>query len=193
MENEISILEENSIRSKIHVIRGQQVMLDRDLAELYGVETKVLNQAVKRNKEWFPEEFCFQLTKEEVEKDFDYGEFVKKIDELQAQERKIKTLLAYSNATTKLVGIEDLTIGEGLVKLAQLNSKLRTLAGYKTTKQVVKTVKHATFEGDKDRVYVTEYLYDPKNVDEDIKSLQREISHLQVAIDRTNLTNMIEC
>ena len=69
MENEISILEENSIRSKIHVIRGQQVMLDRDLAELYGVETKVLNQAVKRNKERFPEEFCFQLTKEEVEKD----------------------------------------------------------------------------------------------------------------------------
>ena len=61
MENEISILEENSIRSKIHVIRGQQVMLDRDLAELYGVETKVLNQAVKRNKERFPEEFCFKL------------------------------------------------------------------------------------------------------------------------------------
>ena len=69
MENEISILEENSIRSKIHVIRGQQVMLDRDLAELYGVETKVLNQAVKRNKERFPEEFCFQITKEEVERE----------------------------------------------------------------------------------------------------------------------------
>ena len=69
MENEISILEENSIRSKIHVIRGQQVMLDRDLAELYGVETKVLNQAVKRNKERFPEEFCFQITREEVERE----------------------------------------------------------------------------------------------------------------------------
>ena len=69
MENEISILEENSIRSKIYVIRGQQVMLDRDLAELYGVETKVLNQAVKRNKERFPEEFCFQITWEEVERE----------------------------------------------------------------------------------------------------------------------------
>ena len=69
MENEISILEENSIRSKIRVIRGQQVMLDRDLAELYGVETKVLNQAVKRNKERFPEEFCFQITREEVERE----------------------------------------------------------------------------------------------------------------------------
>ncbi|MBO7462350.1 MAG: ORF6N domain-containing protein, partial [Bacteroidales bacterium] len=43
-----------NIENKIHVIRGQQVMLDRDLAELYGVETKVLNQAVKRNIERFP-------------------------------------------------------------------------------------------------------------------------------------------
>jgi len=53
---------EESIREKIYSVRGFQVMLDRDLAELYGVETKVLNQAVKRNKERFPEEFCFMLT-----------------------------------------------------------------------------------------------------------------------------------
>ncbi len=50
-----------NIESKILVIRGQQVMLDRDLAELYGVETKVLNQAVKRNIERFPQNFMFQL------------------------------------------------------------------------------------------------------------------------------------
>ena len=67
MENEISILEENSIRSKIHVIRGQQVMLDRDLAELYLVETKALNQAVKRNIERFPGTFMFQLNDTEFE------------------------------------------------------------------------------------------------------------------------------
>ena len=67
MENQISILEENSIRSKIHVIRGQQVMLDRDLAALYGVETKVMNQAVKRNIERFPENFMFQLSENEYE------------------------------------------------------------------------------------------------------------------------------
>ncbi len=54
-----------NIERKILVIRGQQVMLDRDLAELYGVETKVLNQAVKRNIERFPEQFMFNLTKEE--------------------------------------------------------------------------------------------------------------------------------
>lgn len=56
-----------TIENKIFTIRGVQVMLDKDLAELYGVETKVLNQAWKRNIERFPEEFCFQLTKEEVE------------------------------------------------------------------------------------------------------------------------------
>ena len=54
-----------NIESLIRVIRGQQVMLDKDLATLYGVETKVLNQAVKRNIERFPEDFRFQLNKEE--------------------------------------------------------------------------------------------------------------------------------
>jgi len=54
-----------NIENKILVIRGQQVMLDRDLAELYGVETKNLNKAMNRNKERFPEYFCFQLSSEE--------------------------------------------------------------------------------------------------------------------------------
>jgi hypothetical protein len=53
---------EPDIRSEIYVVRGIQVMLDKDLAGLYGVETKVLNQAVKRNMDRFPEQFCFQLT-----------------------------------------------------------------------------------------------------------------------------------
>ena len=53
------------IRSRIFVIRGEQVMLDRDLAVLYGVEVKVLNQAVKRNIERFPKEFMYQLSNQE--------------------------------------------------------------------------------------------------------------------------------
>ena len=58
---------ENKVESLIRVIRGKQVMLDRDLAELYGVETRRLNEQVKRNIERFPEDFMFQLTKEEFE------------------------------------------------------------------------------------------------------------------------------
>jgi hypothetical protein len=59
-----------SIQNRIYEIRGERIMLDRDLADLaalYGVEVKVLNQAVKRNIKRFPKDFMFQLTKEEVE------------------------------------------------------------------------------------------------------------------------------
>lgn len=62
MSNEITA---KTIEAKILTIRNQQVMIDRDLAELYGTETKVLNQAVKRNIERFPEDFMFQLSDEE--------------------------------------------------------------------------------------------------------------------------------
>lgn len=58
---------ENKVESLIRVIRGQQVMLDRDLAELYGVETRRLNEQVKRNIERFPEDFMFQLTSNEFD------------------------------------------------------------------------------------------------------------------------------
>jgi hypothetical protein len=58
---------EPTIQQQILFLRGKQVLIDRDLAKLYGVETKVLNQAVKRNSARFPEEFRFQLSKIEFE------------------------------------------------------------------------------------------------------------------------------
>lgn len=57
----------SKIVGMIFVVRGQKVMLDADLAELYGVETKVLNQAVRRNIDRFPQDFMFQLTSEEYQ------------------------------------------------------------------------------------------------------------------------------
>src|SRR5690606_33794196 len=60
-----AILSQEEIENRIFTIRGLQVMLDRDLAEMYQVETKVLNQAVKRNIERFPQQFRFQLTDNE--------------------------------------------------------------------------------------------------------------------------------
>ena len=67
MENETEIisLDANDIKRRIFTIRGKQVMLDSDLAELYQVETKNLNKATNRNAERFPEDFRFKLTKEE--------------------------------------------------------------------------------------------------------------------------------
>ncbi|MBL1279481.1 MAG: ORF6N domain-containing protein [Fluviicola sp.] len=64
MNKEANVLQEQ-IMTKIYTVRDQKVMIDRDLAELYGVETKVLKQAVRRNIYRFPNDFMFELTKEE--------------------------------------------------------------------------------------------------------------------------------
>ncbi|MBR6879105.1 MAG: ORF6N domain-containing protein [Bacteroidales bacterium] len=61
------LFQPTEIENLIHVIRNQQVMIDRDLAELYGVKTKRLNEQVKRNIERFPSDFCFQLNEQEFE------------------------------------------------------------------------------------------------------------------------------
>ena len=67
MEETKELITTDDIRSKVYMLRGQQVMLDQDLAEIYGYQVKNLNQQVKRNLTRFPEDFMFQLTKEEVE------------------------------------------------------------------------------------------------------------------------------
>jgi hypothetical protein len=65
--NELTVIDNQTIQDKIYTIRGIQVMVDRDLALLYGVETRRLNEQVKRNIERFPEEFMFQMTRDELE------------------------------------------------------------------------------------------------------------------------------
>ena len=62
------IISSDLIASKIYVFRRLKVMLDKDLAQLYGVETRALNQAVKRNSERFPDDFMIKLTRDEVKR-----------------------------------------------------------------------------------------------------------------------------
>lgn len=66
-KKQVAIIDEVSVRDKIYEVRGVKVMLDFDLAEIYGYETKTFNQQVRRNKEKFDADFMFQLTKEEIE------------------------------------------------------------------------------------------------------------------------------
>ena len=66
MEKNKPIIPDEVLMSKIYLIRNQKVMLDRDLAELYGVETRRLKEQVRRNIERFPEDFMFEMTKEEL-------------------------------------------------------------------------------------------------------------------------------
>ena len=63
--SEFSLIDENMLKSRIYTIRGLKVMLDADLAEIYGYSTKAFNRQVKNNIEKFDEDFRFQLTKEE--------------------------------------------------------------------------------------------------------------------------------
>ncbi len=69
MKEKIEIVPYEQIEGKIYLLRGKKVMLDRDLARLYGVKTMVLNQAVKRNIKRFPEDFMFVLTQNELKLD----------------------------------------------------------------------------------------------------------------------------
>lgn len=75
-----NLIQTNEIERRIILIRNCQVMIDRDLADLYGVETRRLNEQVKRNKERFPEHFMFQLTKEEQENYETFREGILAID-----------------------------------------------------------------------------------------------------------------
>lgn len=86
MENQKEKLEEKEliqneeIKNLIYTIRGKQVMLDSDVAMLYQYDTKNVNKAMKRNRERFPEEFCFKLTEDEFENlrfQFDTSSFEK--------------------------------------------------------------------------------------------------------------------
>jgi len=82
------IINEQFIQNKIYTVRSKQVMLDKDLAEIYGVETKYLNRAVKRNIERFPENFCFKLTEKEYEPlrfQFGTSKILEKVEELVSQ------------------------------------------------------------------------------------------------------------
>lgn len=67
MQNEILPKPQIDLQSKIYIVRNVQVMLDYDLAEIYGYEVRALNQQVKRNINRFPKDFMFQLTKEDVD------------------------------------------------------------------------------------------------------------------------------
>ena len=69
-KQEIILINEETIQSKIYIVRGQKVMLDFELAEIYGYTTKRFNEQVKNNISRFPEDFMFQLLREEVPEDF---------------------------------------------------------------------------------------------------------------------------
>ncbi len=99
MEKKAEVGAVESIQNRVYVIRGQQVMLDFDLAEIYGYEVKRLNEQVKRNIARFPEDFMFQLTKDEIPEEFSKSQFAtlnEKEDKPDDKDKILKSQFATS-------------------------------------------------------------------------------------------------
>ena len=92
MEGTKELITTGDIRSKVYIIRGQQVMLDKDLAELYGYEVKRLNEQVKRNISRFSEDFIFQLNKEEIPEKFSKSQIATLNEKSNRQGSNIKKM-----------------------------------------------------------------------------------------------------
>ena len=102
-EEDIEVYDREKIRSMIYEIRGKQVMLDSDVAMLYHYDTKNVNKAMKRNIERFPEDFCFQLTEEELESlRFQFGTLNKN---KRGQHRKYLPYVYTEQGVSMLAGI----------------------------------------------------------------------------------------
>jgi len=142
MENKL--IPEEMIERKIFMIRGHKVILDRDLAELYGVLTKRLNEQVKRNIRRFPEDFMFQLTdseKEEVVANCDHLKVLKFSPQLPYAftEQGVAMLSSVLNSERAIQ--VNIAIMRAFVKLKQILSMNKELA-YKLTKLEHKIEKH---------------------------------------------------
>ena len=92
MEDTKELITTDDIRGKVYIIRGQQVMLDKDLAEIYGYEVKRLNEHVKRNISRFPEDFMFQLNREEIPGGFSKSQFATLNEKSNRQGSNIKKM-----------------------------------------------------------------------------------------------------
>ena len=143
---EMAVIPVELIEKKIYLIRAHKVMLDSDLAELYGVSVKVLNQAVKRNIERFPEDFMFQLKREE------YDSLRSQIVTLKTGRGKHRKYLPYAFTEQGVAMLSsvlrskraiqvNIVIMRAFVKLRQILSTHKELA-YKLTELERKIEKH---------------------------------------------------
>ena len=165
------------IQSKIYVIRGKKVMLDRDLAELYGVETRTLNQRVKRNLRRFPSDFMFQMTKEDIE-------------EWKSQiviSNSIKMGLRKSPKAFTLFGVAMLSSVLNSETAIDTNIDImRAFVEYKTIRDMVKYGEFQELQEKLERTnsYIEEILEDQNEINEStraqLEAINTAIAELQV-------------
>ena len=134
------LIPEETIERKIFLIRGQKVMLDKDLARLYEVQTKVLNQAVKRNIERFPQDFMFSLTREEIRRMSQFVTSLKFYKNVNVFTEQGVTMLSSVLRSKKAI-LVNIAIMRAFVKLRRILSTHKDLV-YKLRELERKIEKH---------------------------------------------------
>lgn len=137
-KRELSIIPTERVVSKIFLIRGKKVMFDKDLAELYGVETKSLNRAVKRNLDRFPTDFMFQLNKNETEIWKSQIETFN-TSNLRSQFVTLSSNLKYQNGTSSWGGRRYLPMVFTEQGVAMLSSVLNSKRAVQVNIQIIRT------------------------------------------------------
>lgn len=154
----------------------------KDIKNLTLKKTELLNYEQRESLTTYSE------NEKQIVSDYNYVEVSKKIDEIDNTIRHLKQLLSYANSTVVVEGF-NMTIAEALVYLAQLHSKMKRLEQLKNRAPLTRespNYRSATVE-------YTKTNYDVELVQKEYDELLETIQKLQMAIDRTNLNNMIDC
>ena len=177
------------IQQKIFEIRGQKVILDRDLAALYQVETKVLNQAVKRNIERFPEDFMFQLTKEEyknlrsqvvtLENDDEFLRSQNVTIDMRGRHVKYLPYAFTEHGVVMLASLlrSDIAVTMSVQITRAFVAMRQTIAALATTATKVELLNEKV---ERLNMYIEEVLHDQNDINEDV-SMQLELINQSLA------------
>ena len=170
--------EENTIRSKIHVIRGQQVMLDFDLAEIYGYSTKAFNQQVKNNIESFDEDFRFQLSDAEVT-ELSRSKFLTSMQTTGVKGGRTYNPYAFTEQGIYML----MTVLKGELAVTQSKMLIRT---FKEMKHFIQNNSHIFAELDNIKKHLLESDIQHKETGKKIK----ELFSLMVSMPARNFLNL---
>lgn len=174
------------IQNKIYEIRGQRVMLDFDLAEMYGVETRVLNQAVKRNIERFPPDFMFQLTNVELE--ILRSQLYSSEDAENKQHKDWTSQIVISNSTK--MGLRRAPYAFSELGVAMLSSVLRSALAIQVNINIMRAfvIMRSAIASDNERIfnlenkveklsnYIEDILVDQNDINEETRAQLDAIS-----------------
>lgn len=175
----LKVLSPLQIQQCIYEIRGEKVMLDRDLAEMYGVEVRVLNQAVKRNIKRFPEDFMFQLDNQELA---NYrSQFVIYPEDVLSYRRAPYAFTEQGVAMLSSVLRSETAIGVNIQIMRAFTAMRRAL---RTMEEAILRQEKVELEVEKLRDYIEEILHDQNDTNED---LRQEIDNIYTAIGELSM------